>query len=87
MYPLYELFAQDWRDCLDFSDDSLFDLYLFESQGKGTIKPDNGYAHGKKWLNVNIAMWKEDIVRGNLFKSELYEDPNLPHWWLDMVLK
>ncbi len=32
-------------------------------------------------------MWREDLRRGLLFKYELYEDPNFPHWWLDSVLK
>lgn len=87
MYPLYEYFSRGWKDCLDYSDESLFDLYYNESQGRGTVKENNGYAHGKKWLNVTVAMWLEDIEKGNLFKNELYEDPDLPHWWLDMVLR
>ena len=87
MSELYFLFAQDWKDCLDFSDESLLELYNYESYGTGTPKPNNGFAHGKKWLNVNVAMWKEDISKGYLRKQELYDDPKFPHWWLDQVLK
>jgi hypothetical protein len=40
---------------------------------------------GKKWMNVTVAMWKEDIEQFNLRKYELYEDARFPHWWLDKV--
>lgn len=38
-------------------------------------------------MDITIAMWREDIQQGLLTKFELYEDPNLPDWWLDRVLK
>ena len=38
-------------------------------------------------MGVTISMWKEDIKKGYLGKKELYDDPNLPNWWLDKVLK
>jgi hypothetical protein len=50
------------------------------------MKNRNGFYIGKQWMGVSIAMWKEDIHKGYLRRSELYEDPNLPHWWLDNVL-
>jgi len=31
-------------------------------------------------------MWKEDLDK-TLWLHELYEDPNLPDWWLDKVFK
>lgn len=40
---------------------------------------------GEGWLDVNVAMWNEDIARGHLPRQELYEE--YPHWWLDKVLK
>lgn len=80
------MFASDWKDCLDFSDEALVELYNYESYG-GQISPKNGFAVGKKWLNLNVSMWKEDIAQGYLFKHELYEDPKFPHWWLDGVFK
>jgi hypothetical protein len=86
MSEVYKMFANDWIDCLDFSDEALLELYNYESYG-GNISPNNGFAVGKKWLNLNVSMWKEDIAKGLLFKKELYEDPKFPHWWLDGVFK
>jgi hypothetical protein len=71
---------------LDFSDEALIELYNYESYGGSTPKSNNGFYHGKKWLNVNVAMWKEDIEAGVLIKYELYLDEKFPHWWLDSVL-
>ena len=85
MVPLYELFSRDFKECLDFSEDMLYELYHSESFG-GRCSPKNGYYHGKKWLSVTVAMWREDIRLGNLFPLELYRDPQFPHWWLDNVL-
>jgi hypothetical protein len=83
--PLYRYFGRHWEHCLDFSDDALFDLYTYESTGRGQVKPDNGFANGKKWMDVAVAQWREDF--GNtLWVFELYEDPDLPDWWLDKVL-
>jgi hypothetical protein len=86
MSEVYRMFANDWKDCLDFSDEALLELYNYESYG-GKISPSNGFAVGKKWLNLNVSMWKEDIEKGLLFKRELYDDPKFPHWWLDGVFK
>lgn len=69
---------------MDFSDDALFDLYIFESTGKGEIKPDNGFSNGKKWMDVAIAQWKEDLWV-TLHPIDLYDDPDLPHWWIDKI--
>jgi len=52
-----------------------------------SVSDNNGFYIGKKWLNVFVDMWKEDLKKGFLFKFELYEDPDLPDWWLDKVLK
>jgi hypothetical protein len=70
----------------DFSDQALIELFNHESYGT-PLSPNNGYALGKKWLNVHVAMWKEDIRDGFLFKKELYDDPKFPHWWLDSIFK
>lgn len=78
------MFASEWETCLDFSDESMLELYNHESYGT-TIKQTNGFMHGKKWLNLNVTMWKEDMAKGLLFKHELYADPKFPHWWLDRI--
>ena len=87
MSEIYKHFSNDWKDCLDYSEESLLDLYQSESYGDVDCKEDNGFYVGKKWLNVFVDMYKEDIKKGFLFKCELYDDPDLPDWWLDKVLK
>lgn len=84
MSEVYRRFGRDWAHTHDFSDEMLVELYNSESYG-GPVSPLNGFALGKKWLNVCVAMWKEDLEKGYLFKEELYKD--FPHWWLDSVLK
>lgn len=91
MCEVYRLFAQDWASCSTFTDDDIIELYNHESYGlplrqHTSASPGNGFALGKKWLNVTVAMWLEDLALGTLFKHELYEDGKFPHWWLDKVL-
>lgn len=86
MAEIYRMFASEWANVLDFSDECLLELYNFESYGDKQCKLNNGFMHGKKMLNLNVEMWREDIEAGNLFKYELYEDPKFPRWWLDSVL-
>lgn len=86
MAALYKIFAESLSQRLDFSDDSLLELYNFESFG-GSISSNNGFAFGKQYLNLQVTMWREDLIAGNLTKAELYEDDRFPHEWLDRVLK
>jgi len=86
MSVLYRQFAEGW-DNLDFSDESLIEMFNSESYGAPVNQKSNGYYVGKHWLNVNVAMWKEDRDKGHLVISELYDDPRFPHDWLDRVLK
>jgi len=65
----------------------MMEMFLYESFGEGNPTNSNGYFLGKKWMDVNIEMWREDIEQGFLFKQELYDSPNIPNWWLDKVLK
>jgi hypothetical protein len=87
MFEIYKHFSKDWQHCLDYSEESMLELYHSESYGNVICNPNNGYYVGKKWCNVVIKMWKEDIESGILFKHELYSDPDLPDWFLDKVLK
>lgn len=84
MVPLYRHFAREWEEELDFSDDMLYELYLNESKGIGSISRTNGFAHGKKILSITVEMWKEDLWI-TLFPWELFEDPQLPDWWIISV--
>lgn len=86
MCEVYRLFAQDWAHCQSFTDDDIVALFNHESYGLPINNRNNGFALGKKWLNVTLAMWLEDIRDGILVKRELYEDGKFPHWWLDKVL-
>lgn len=85
MSELYKHFSKDWEHCLNYNEDSLREMFNSETHGD-PVSPNNGYYHGKKWLNVTVKMWKEDIEKGCLLKKELYNDPKYPHWWLDKVL-
>jgi hypothetical protein len=86
MSEVYRIFSKDWENLVDFSDEMLIELYNSESYGT-RVSQSNGFLLGKKWLNVTVKMWLEDIALGTLFKKELYEDPKFPHWWLDGVFK
>lgn len=86
MCEVYKHFSKDWQHCLDYSEDMMLELYYSESYGDD-VSETNGYFVGKRWLNVNVATWLEDIRKGYLFKYELYEDPDLPDWWLDKIFK
>jgi hypothetical protein len=87
MSELYRHFGSS-QGTMDFSDQSLLELYNHESYGTDLTDPGrNGFSVGKRYLNLQVTMWKEDIYKGMLFKSELYEDENYPHWWLDSIFK
>lgn len=86
MCELYRIFSKDWEHLIDLSDEAQIEFFNHESLGL-PCSPNNGFALGKKWLNVQVTMWKEDIALGLFFKSELYDDPKYPHWWLDSIFK
>lgn len=85
MCEVYRIFSKDYENFCDFSDSSIIELFNNESYGS-PVSDKNGFYVGKKWLNVTIKMWKEDIECGMLYKWELYEDGKFPEWWLDSVL-
>jgi hypothetical protein len=92
MCEVYKIFGRHHLAELDFSEDALVELFNLETYGEkrcGSIKPTNGFYHGKRLLNVTVSMWKEDMEGKNksLLKFELYEDPMFPHWWLDSIFK
>lgn len=86
MSQVYLYFARDYLDHLTFTDDMLVELYTYESTGKGSLSESNGYAMGKRNIDIAVAAWTDDLNNGMLFLHELYEDENLPHWFLDKVL-
>lgn len=86
MAEIYRVFGSGWTDYHLFTDEKLVELFNNESYGE-PLSENNGFALGKSWLNVNVAMWLEDRARGHLVLSELYEDEKFPHWWLDSIFK
>jgi len=86
MAEVYKIFASEWESAFDFSDKMVIEMFNHESFG-APVSKQNGYSLGKKWMDVNIKMWKEDIDKSNLMKWELYDDPRFPHWWLDGIFK
>ena len=69
---LYKRFSNPELKCLDFSEEAIKELYVYESKGKGnanihdryieyflTGRKQNGYAVGKRNLDLTISMWKE----------------------------
>ena len=91
MQQVYLYFAEGR---FDLSEGAALQMYQYESRGTGDLGlglfggPVNGYAVAKHWLNVTVAMWKEDLRQGLLLKGELYSMvPVELHWWLDKVLK
>lgn len=85
MSEMYKRFT--WEE-LDFSEKSLYDMYMFESTGKPELslldRPVNGYLVGKHWMDSTVKMWNEDLRKGLLFRFELEEE--YPKWFLDKVL-
>lgn len=86
MAAVYRVFSRHWEHVLDFSDAALQEMHDHESRG-ASVRSENGYAVGKKYLNLTVTTWKQDIASGLLFRHELYADPLFPHWWLDRVLE
>lgn len=86
MCEIYKIFSSDWAHILDYSEESILELFISESYG-GKTSPKNGFAIGKKYLSVTVDMWRQDLLDGILFKYELYEDGRFPHWWLDSIFK
>lgn len=84
MAKLYKQFAEGWTG-LDYSDEALVAMYNQESYGEPLNEHTNGYYIGKQWMGVTVSMWKEEQRDGNLSVLELYQDPRLPWWWLDMI--
>lgn len=61
-------------ELFSWTNEDLLEAYLYESTGVGEFNKDNGYMSGKKWLDVQIAQWKECLTEGLTTKYELYQD-------------
>ena len=84
MAEMYRMFASGYPSA-DLSESAAMAMYLHESTG--APMPDasvNGYALGKKWMDVTVAGWKEEIPQCGLLVSELQAD-GIPDWFLAKV--
>ena len=87
MSDVYRIFSRQWEHMMNYDQDSLVEMFNYESHGTPITDPRrNGYFVGKQWMDVHIKMWREDIEKGYLTRQELYDDPTFPNWWLDKVL-
>jgi hypothetical protein len=85
MGEVYKFFAKDF-DQADFSDRAKLDMFKAESYGgefnfeyrefrNGKL---NGYAVGKHLMDIQLAMWNEDLTQfGQLTRRELMLDKAL----------
>lgn len=77
----------------DYSTRAKEDMYAFETFGTPRINyavPDddgnyNGYAVGKHWMDVTLAMWHEDLKTGIITKFEIYSDDDVPDFIKDII--
>lgn len=87
MAEVYKFFARDYQ--ANFSDSAAESMFKFESNGVGVVAKDNGYAIGKHLMDLQIAMWHEDLYINKfmLTKYELLTDPELQsiRWFLESL--
>lgn len=85
MAEIYKRFAIEYPQA-DFSDSAAIAMYEHETHGKTLERTEklNGFALGKKWMDVTIAGWREEIASRGLLVSELIAD-GYPEWFLERV--
>lgn len=84
MAAMYRRFGQ--LPDADFSDAAATAMFTAETHGTPLPPgpPLNGFALGKKWMDVTVSMWREDIPAGLLAVQELLDD-GYPEWFLMRV--
>lgn len=58
----------------DFSEQAMLDMYEAETYGAPHDLKSNGYAFGKKSMDITLAAWREDLLLGNTTKYELWSE-------------
>ena len=86
MAKIYKRFVEVDFSFADFSEQAATDMFLHESAGVPfpPSSTENGFALGKKWMDVTISMWKEDMQKGLLRAQELLDD-GYPQWFLERI--
>ena len=82
MAEIYKRFAKGYPQA-DFSNEAAIAMYAHETHGNNLERTDkiNGFELGKKWMDVTLAMWREDIPQGLLTVKELLDD-GYQEWFL-----
>lgn len=84
MAEMYKRFAAGYESA-DFSEAAALAMYLHESTGAPLPDPrTNGYALGKKWMDVTVSGWKEEIPQMGLLVGEL-RAAGYPDWFLRRI--
>lgn len=85
MAEIYKRFAEDYPQA-DLSDEAAMAMYRHETFGDPMPRSEklNGFEIGKKWMDVTVAGWKEEIPQRGLLVSELQAD-GYPDWFLERV--
>ena len=85
MAEIYRRFSKDYPQA-DLSDAAALAMFRHETFGDPMPETErlNGFELGKKWMDVTIAGWKEEIASRGLLVSELIED-GFPEWFLERV--
>lgn len=81
MAAMYQRFG--YYPAADYSDAAAAAMFAAETHGTPLPPglPLNGFALGKKWMDVTLAMWREDIPCRMLSVQELLDD-GYPEWFL-----
>lgn len=85
MAEIYKRFAKEYPQA-DFSDEAALAMYKHETHGIPLLRTKklNGFELGKKWMDVTIVGWKEEIASRGLLVSELIDD-GYPEWFLERI--
>lgn len=68
----------------DFSIEALIACHEYESNG-GQEPKNNGYLIGKKWLDLSIETWRQDIMKGDSCKAEFITP--ITRWYVEPAMK
>lgn len=70
-----EFYAKFAVGCeMDFSEQALVEAFEAETFGIKHDLRNNGFAFGKKSMNITIAAWREDIQDGLMCKHDILRD-------------
>ena len=85
MADMYRRFAADYPQA-DFGPDAALAMYAYESRGVRIPASAalNGFALGKKWMDVTVSAWREDI-QSKLLRVEELQGDDFPDWFLVRV--